>query len=127
MRAPLLPLQGAIYQRLSTLLSCPTYDAVPQDATMPYVVIGETIMAPASSKTRHGSEVVTTFHVWSQTPGFAEVKGLIDEILQALEADLTVTGFDSVFCQLDGARTLLDPDGVTRHGVVEMRFFLQEV
>jgi hypothetical protein len=94
---------------------------------MPYVVIGETIMAPASSKTRHGSEVVTTFHVWSQTPGFAEVKGLIDEILQALEADLTVTGFDAVFGQLDGARTLLDPDGVTRHGVVEMRFFLQEV
>lgn len=126
MKSPLLGLQKAVYDRLVGVLACGVYDAVPRGADLPYVVIGETAMIPGTAKGRWGVEVTTTFHIWSSTPGFAEVKGVIDEVLQAFDATLSIGGWVHVMSRLDLAETVMDPDGVTRHGVVRVRFLLQE-
>lgn len=129
MRSSMLELQRSVYNRLSSRLSRPVYDEIPQGATFPYIAIGEDTATDAGAKNAHGEEVTLTLHVWSRAKGMSEVKTILDEITAAMTgAPLLITGFQSAIAQREFADTFRDPDGITRHGVIRFRFRIyQEV
>ena len=126
--SPLSPLQKAIYERLTTNTGRTIYDYVPSGAAYPYVVIGEDTATDWSTKQKHGEEVTSTLHIWSQYRGKAEVKEIASEIQSAMINPLSLEdGWQAVSCELDMFRILDDPDGITKHGVLRFRFRLYKL
>lgn len=118
------PLQQAIYSALDAALSVPVYDDVPQDATFPYVTIGEDTVADRGTKAEAGQEFTVTVHAWSRQRGRKEAKEILGQIYAALhEQALTVTGFGVSLVRFEFADSFLDQDGVTRHAVSRYRIF----
>ncbi|WP_448208483.1 DUF3168 domain-containing protein [Azospirillum sp. sgz302134] len=112
-------LQKAVYDALAGALGVPVYDDVPQGAAMPYVAIGDSTIAPASTKTDDGEEHSLTLHVWSQYAGRREVKELLGAIKAALHnRPLPVAGNALVRLRFDFASDFADADEQTRHGVI---------
>lgn len=123
--SPLSPLQTAIYTRLDENITQSVYDHVPQGAAFPYVVIGEDTATDWSTKQKHGELVSATIHIWSQYRGMSEVKSIASAIQSALVTPLSLTdNWQAVDCTLDLFRTIQDPDGKTRHGVLRFQFQL---
>jgi len=121
-------LQAGIYTRLSGLLSVPVHDDVPAGdadgtgAPFPYVTIGEDTLAGWDSFTSDGAEATITIHVWSRARGRKEVKQVQGEIYDALHRQpVAIAGFDLVSCLFEQSVSMLDPDGITRHGVQVFR------
>lgn len=120
-----LEIQTAIYSRLTSQLSEPVYDNVPQDPTLPYVVIGDDTSIPFDTDLELGEEATLTLHIWSRYDGRAEVKGIMSDIYDALHRhSLAVTGADTIDCMFEFSETMLDPDMETRHGVMRFRLLL---
>lgn len=122
-------LQSAIYERLSTYPGMPpVYDDVPQGAPSLYVVIGEDTHVPWDTDDSVGSESTITIHQWDKAyRGKARIKqtqGLIYEALNRHE--LSVPGYNLVTLEFEYSESVLDPDGVTRHGVVRYRALVEE-
>lgn len=87
--------------------------------TYPYVHLGETQSIPLRAGCVTAWEIFVTLHVWSDQKSFAEVKtieGLIEAALDG--ADLTIAGHHLVSIALRDTRTIRDPDGNSRHGVL---------
>lgn len=120
-------LQKAIYERLTSRISVPVYDSVPEGARYPYVTIGRELgsdRTPLYGRRRH--QRILYLSVWSDYPGQAEVKRINGEIDQALHgvrlaldvghvAGLRVTATDST----------PDADGVTYQGSVTVKVITQ--
>lgn len=136
-------LQKAVYERLKAFTaltdlladdprfsgSVPAvYDHVPQEAVFPYVVIGDDMSVDFDTDDTTGSDTEVTVHVWSQFRGRGEVKKIQREIHNALHRhDLSVDGsVTTVTAESEEARSLVDDDGLTRHGVQDFRVLLQE-
>lgn len=121
-------LQQAIYARLSAVVSVAVYDHTPQDVAFPYVVIGEDdTVIPFDTDDSVGAESTINIHVWSRYRGWKEVKEIQREVYQALHRyELSVTGAHVVTVEFDDARTFLDQDGLTRHGVTRFRIITEE-
>lgn len=129
-RLPQLPLQKAIFDRLTAQLApTPVYDDVPEEATFPYVVIGDDQGTAWYTKTFGGREVATTIHVWSQYRGEKEAKEIMDKVVTALtNITLSLTGnFTVVGAISDFDDVIREPDGITRHGAVRIRFIVQDL
>lgn len=126
------PIQVAIYQTLTNdtaIMARVTgvYDEVPQDATFPYIVIGDDTGVQWDTDDTLGAESTLTIHVWSRKAGRKETKEIMQLIYDALHRqELDITGMHSVVCQWEFSETLLDPDGVTRHGVTRYRSIARE-
>ncbi len=118
-------LQRAVYAALTAALDpVPVYDDVPAGATGAYVTVGEMTAADASDKTQDGEDHTLTLHVWSTYPGKKEVKELMARIKAALhDQPLAIVGHDLVSLRFEFATDFLDPDGITRHGVIRFGAF----
>lgn len=113
-RSPLAAIQRAIYQRLNgdAELGAAVYDQVPEDAPMPYVVLGEATETPDNWHGGIGRNSTHTLHVWSQQPTFDEANAVADCVVQLLDhqpmplhaAEWVVTAVRFEFAQ-----TLRDP------------------
>ena len=120
-------LQKTIYTALNsdaTLSAMITgvYDDVPEGSTYPYVVIGEQTAVNFGSKTLDGLEYTLTVHVWSQYRGRKEAKEIMERIYNILhESNLSVTGANLVNLRQEFETTLVDSDGITRHGIMRFR------
>lgn len=121
--------QQAVYAALDAALSSTVYDgAAPTNSAYPYAVIGETTVIPADSKANDGQEHAVQVHVWDRPAtsggpiGYKRTKEIMGQIRGALhEAALTVTGHGVAFSRVEFEETMLDEDGVTRHGIVRAR------
>lgn len=111
---------------LTALLAAPPdgfaasiFDAVPEKAVYPYVVIGDDTGRDWSTKDASGLEIDVTIHAWSRYRGRKEAKQILEQVHEALhEAALALTGHVSVLMRFDDFTTVfLDGDGLTRHGV----------
>lgn len=132
-----LELQRAVYQRLAShgpllvLLAAPgVYDHVPQggDDLFPYVVVGDSTVAPDDTDTSLGVQHTLMLHSWARHRGRAAVKEIQDQIYEALHrVHLAVDGAVFVDGQLEIAQDFVDADGLTRHGVQRFRFMLAGV
>lgn len=119
-----LNLQIAVYDALTgaSVAGGRVYDDVPDNATHPYVEIGPAQAIPDDVSPGDGGMAETIdLHVWSRHQGQKEIKQVISDIYDALHgASLTVTGRASALAWVRTVRTILDPDGKTRHGIVSV-------
>lgn len=115
-------LQAAIYTALTTA-GLTVYDQPSENAVFPYATIGESSATDAGSKTDHGDDVYETVHYWSRAAGFKESKTAVSTIISALSGyTYSVTGYKVHFSDVDNVATFRDPDGLTRHAVVRVKF-----
>lgn len=119
MSAPDNALQAGIYTRLTGYSALTTalggrfiYDFVPQDASPPYVVIGDDTASDWDTKSKNGWEFTVTIHCWDfEKAGRKSVKTLLGHIHDALhqkEANITVTGFTLVQIRREFQETFQD-------------------
>lgn len=88
----------------------------------PVVNIGPKVATNDDDTAGDALEIVFTLDIWSRYNGNKEVNDVQTAIRTALHLqDLTVTGLSSCITFVDGYSDFLDPDGVTRHGVVRVR------
>ena len=127
-------LQSAIYTLLSgdsTLDSLVgnnrIYDNVPQTSSYPYVVIGNEIATNQGTKTLDGIEYGIDIDVWSQYRGKKEIKNIMERIYNLLhDQDLTVSGASFVVSQVRQVATLVEADGITRHGILSVSIIVYD-
>lgn len=120
-------LQKAIFAVVSSAVSpTPVYDDVPDNKVPPYVRIGETTDLEWDTDDSIGREATITIHSWSVYRGMKEVKDLMDAIKAVLHnQSLTVTGQTVVLVLQEFSETLVESDGLTRHGVQRFRILME--
>lgn len=132
MRSSMWPLQEALYKRFSgyePLMERVTgvSDDAPKDQLAPYITLGENTVMDWGTKLNDGEEITVTLHCWSEYPGKKEAKEILSLMLEALSEPLSVEGgFHVDFARLDMAEVLDDPDGITKHGVLRVRFLISQ-
>lgn len=139
MNAPsLVAVQRAVYTALSgdtglvALLGAgKVFDWVPETTNYPYVNVGDDTSKDYDSQSFHGLESTVVIHSWSRTVGGGrkEIKTIMDRIYQVLHEQVLpmVSGQIMILSRCEFATTLLDPDGVTYHGVQRFRILTQGV
>lgn len=132
-------LQAAIYTELTNnaplmALVVGVYDDVEQvadsgnDASYPFVVIGEDIYTDWSTDTTLGAEVNLSIHTWSRYRGRKEVKQIHDAIYTALNRiNLVINNQELTTIDFVQSQSFLDSDALTRHGVIEFRLLFDTV
>lgn len=129
-------LQVGIYELLTndaTLMALVTgvYDQVPEEATPPYVVIGEMLSTEDSVHNGHGRQTAVMLHTWTRERSFrpgnqaaAQLVALLtrrQDTLDTLVDDHTVYMAAHEFSQ-----TLRDPDPEIRHRVDRFRIWTRQ-
>lgn len=116
-------LQRALYQRLTTELSVPVYDAVPMDTPYPYVTIDREVnsnISPISGRRRQ--QRLIYFSVWSDYQGQGEVRRILAQIDAALdERPLSLDEGRAVSVRVIASDTNREPDGRTYMGSATVR------
>lgn len=127
-----LVIQQAVYSQLSAYAPLTAvvsiYDDVPQDAAFPYIAIGEDVLTQWDTDSEIGVTGSITIHTWSRLRGRKETKtiqGLIEDALH--RAILTTAGYKFVSIDQESVSTLIDVDGLTRHGVQEFNIILERL
>ena len=127
-----LKLQKAIYAALTgdaTIMAKVTgvYDSVPQSQNFPFVVIGEADFDPFDSHTQDGFEGIVTVHTWARGHGRAQVLDLQDDLYRIIHKNyFSLTGYRVIVNRFQFQQTLVDPDGVTYHGITRFRIMMGE-
>lgn len=116
-------LQQAIYAALkadstvTALTNGRIYDAVPEPAAFPYIVIGEaeeTGSAPVEHR--------LTLHLWSRGGGCREIKAIADAVRSRLDgAALSLSGHVLIDLAFTAADYHRQSDGETYRGTVTFR------
>lgn len=128
------PVQQAVYGALigdaavQGLLGNPArvFDHVPQGSAFPYLVIGAVSATPFDTKTEAGLDQSLTVHTWSRYRGLKETKDVMAAVLAVLDGQsLAVAGHTLVLLRFEFATTVVDDDGLTRHGVQRFRALTQ--
>jgi hypothetical protein len=98
------------------------YDEPPRDAALPYVTLGEDVIADNSTATEPGDEHALTLHVWSRQGGHKQAHAISGAVLAALvDAPLALDDFHLANLRFIVADVRRDADGRTYHGIVRLR------
>jgi len=132
MKSPTLVLHKAQVGRIEAQTSYKVFDDIPKQESFPYLVMGEITARDWSAKSEPGQEVYSTIHIWSQYGGRKEADVMADDVLQALTLSLldlspdfrAVLDGDDIFDSYD---LIIDIDGITRHGILKLRYLIEEV
>jgi hypothetical protein len=127
------PLKALLAKNVTDKTKAAIYDAVPEpkdagsDLPFPYVTIGDDTMLDWDTDTSVGKEATITIHSWSRYRGRLQVKDIQGAIYDALHlSQLIVDGYDTVLCLSEYSESILDPDGLTRHGVQRFRLIIDK-
>lgn len=102
------------------------YDEVPNNPMFPYISLGDNQVLPDKAECIDGTEIFWQIDAWARDPTFPMVKKIAKAIVAALDdQDITVSGYTVVISELNTVNYLHDPDGITRHAAVNMRFLVQ--
>lgn len=135
MSDPSAPLQKAHYEALTadaTLAvlmggTVRVFDIVGPGTVFPYITIGDDQAIDAGSLCEPDIfEVFSTLHVWSRSTvvGRVEAKRIAERIREILKTFSGVTGFTVTVIDPQNINHLRDPDGLTSHSIVTMRYVL---
>lgn len=120
---PSLPLQAAIVAALKAgIPAARVYDDVPEYPKFPYFSLGPDDVLDDHDQCVGGADTSCQVHVWSRAVGRVEAKQMVAAAILALDQPLTVVGHVVVIHQVTSARVDRDPDGVTQHGVIVVRY-----
>lgn len=132
MKSPTLVLHKAQVERIEAQTDYKVFDDIPKQESFPYIVMGEITARDWSAKSEPGQEVYSTIHIWSRYKGRKEADEIADGVLQALTLsplDLSpdfraVLDREDIFDSFD---LIIDIDGITRHGILKLRYLIEEV
>ncbi len=103
------------------------YDYVDETKSMPWVMLGDDTLRDWNTMDFYGKNASLNIHSWSRQQGRAECKTVMGHVQRILNgAALEVIGAVVVLFQLEFENTMVDPDGVTTHGVQRFRALIQE-
>ena len=126
-------LQAALYTRLSEdeqlvdELGWGVYDQVPEDASYPYIGLGEAFETPDNDLGSFGRNVLLVLHLWSRYQGYAQATEALDRVVQLLEhQSLEITGHRVISVHFVDAQTVPDPDPTIRHAPVRFRALTEQ-
>jgi hypothetical protein len=98
------------------------YDAPPQAAAFPFVVIDQMQIRDWSTATEDGAEHVLMLHVWSRNEGKSEIYEIADATRAALDgAALSLDDHRLINLAHQYSDLRRDEDGKTYHGIVRFR------
>ena len=81
-----LPIQVALYQALTEApQTYPVYDAVPQGASLPHIVIGEFTGMPDDELTASSIDLTVNIHAWSKQNGKSEAHQMLAFVRDRLD------------------------------------------
>ena len=124
-------LQAALYTKLTAALSVTVYGMgnVPDTDKTQYCVIGDDTLIDWSTDDETGFEATVTLHCFDlrdTTRGFSGVHGIMGEVYAALHRqDMTVTGATLIDMHEEFAESVIEPDGITAHGIQRYRLLLR--
>lgn len=131
MSDPAYALQAAVVPRLkgnsgvASLVGARVYDEIPANATFPYINITGGLMNGDDIDCADITEVYFQIHAWAQPPSAGPtVKKIAGAIRDAMKATITLTGFVVEVQEYQQTQWLDDPDGKTKHAMVEWRFII---
>ena len=97
------------------------FDNVPQDTAYPYVVINNESAINRGTQTLDGNQYTIDLEVWSQYRRKKEIKEIMERIYNLFNnATYSVSGASMVLSQIRNVITLVESDGITRHGVLTL-------
>lgn len=121
-------LQKAIFDALTGGNICAgrIYDQVPAEPIYPYVTIGDEQAIDDGNSCGDSWEVFADLHVWSRsaTGSKAELKTIMAALVPLVAVPLVVADHIVVGADLQNTRSFRDPDGLTEHGVVNVRYLI---
>lgn len=80
------PIQDAVYAALAaTPATYTTYDAVPQGATYPYLVLGEITALPDEDLAEPTVDLTLTIHAWSKQHGKGQTFAMLEFVRDRLD------------------------------------------
>ena len=125
-------IDAAIYTALDAALTQPVYGAgnVPDNIQDRYVVMGNNTAIDWSTDGRTGFEFTVTIHTWdtiSTSRGFYNLKLLMGEVYITLNrVKLDITDYSTLELDYEFSESMLDPDGLTTHGVQQFRAYMRK-
>lgn len=101
-------------------------DNVPGGTPFPYIVLGEMSAKPLDTQAFSGNDVTVTLHVFSRNKGLQETKNILAALYDAIhQVDIAIPNQTLVLCQHQQTDTLLESDGLTRHGIIRFRLITE--
>lgn len=129
-QSPLLPLQGAMYARLTadaalTALGVKVFDRVNEDH-FPRIVIGEDREMPDDTACYSVSDVYSTVRVYTQTPGSVASKNISERVrfLLTQASGFTVPGFEMSVGHCERVIVRQHDDGLRTQAIIEFEYRL---
>lgn len=105
---------------ITSLIGDRLFDRIPNNPTFPYLSIGEVQVLPELAEATDAATAHVTLHSWDRFKGSDAVKSIGKYVIAALhDQDLTLDDGAVQSLLLESARTLPDPDGLTKHGVYQ--------
>lgn len=98
------------------------YDAVPKVPTFPYVSIGDVEAADDSDDCLAQADVTIDLHIWVREGGRPLAREIAKEVARTVDAPLAGDGFEVILQEVERTRHLRDPDNITAHSIVTVRF-----
>ncbi len=127
---PLITLQKKLYDVLRNdaylvQQSVGVYDAAPDNASYPFIQIGDDQFNSWDSHTFDGFQVEITLHTWTQGEGKKACKEIMGRLYELLHnTDLMLTSQKTIALRAGLNTIVLDPDGRTFHGVSRFNLIL---
>lgn len=100
------------------------YDRVPENPDFPYVSIGSEQVIDDGNSCDDGWEVYSDVHVWARGVGFVEAKQVMAQAVDRIKTITAIPGFTLIALEVEDVRTLRDPDGLTSHAVISVKFII---
>lgn len=104
------------------------YDHVTQDSTFPYVVVGDPDGVDHDTDDSLGWDAEVEIHSFSRFRGFEEIEDIQRQTDAALNrAEPSITDARVVTIHRVRVESVLDDDGITRHGIHRFRAIIEEL
>jgi hypothetical protein len=98
------------------------FDDVPEGTAYPYIVIGDDTATNISAKGLDIHEHTLNIHIWSQYRGRRDIKEIMQRVYTALnDVTLSVSGALGINIKHEFDTTIVEGDGITRHGIMRFR------
>lgn len=104
------------------------YDHTPQDAEFPYLVIGGPDGVEHDTDSSLGWDAEVSIHSFARYRGYETVEAIQRETDDAINrTEPSVTDGRIVTLHRTECRSILDDDGLTRHGIHRFRAIIEEL
>lgn len=115
-------LRKAIFDTLKTKYT--TFEDVPDDASLPYVVIGQSSKIDDSTKTTSRMCVSLNLHVFSDYQGFHEVAEIVDDIIEMFDKTRLESEDKEIWIFIDEAEITDEPPH--KHAIIRLKTYIHE-